>query len=184
MEPSIEQDFLTTATKRLRYYKDLGDKAMAQLEPEDLFYSPGEESNSIAVIVQHVHGNMMSRWTNFLTEDGEKPWRQRDREFENITVTPTAVLENWEEGWKCLFGALSALQTSDLKKNVTIRLESLTVVDAINRQLAHYPYHVGQIVFLARMIKKQGWKSLSIPRGQSEQYNQSSEIKDPAKNFK
>jgi Protein of unknown function (DUF1572) len=184
MEPSIEQDFLTTATKRLKYYKDLGDKAMAQLEPEDLFYSPGEESNSIAVIVQHVHGNMMSRWTNFLTEDGEKPWRQRDREFENIIETPAAVLENWEEGWKCLFGALSSLQASDLKKNVTIRQEPLTVVDAINRQLAHYPYHVGQIVFLARMIKKQGWESLSIPRGQSEQYNQSSEIKDPAKNFK
>ena len=184
MEPSIEQDFLTTATKRLKYYKDLGDKAMAQIDPDGLFYSPGEESNSIAVVVQHMHGNMMSRWTNFLTEDGEKPWRQRDKEFENLPATREAILEIWEEGWQCLFGALNALKPSDLGKTVTIRQEPLTVIDAINRQLAHYPYHVGQIVYLARMLKKQEWKSLSIPRGQSEQYNQSAEIKDPASKFR
>ena len=183
MEPSIEQDFLVTATKRLKYYKDLGDKAMAQLDPGDIFYSPGEESNSIAVIVQHMHGNMMSRWTNFLTEDGEKPWRQRDKEFENLPATREAILEIWEQGWQCVFGALSALQPSDLKKTVTIRQEPLTVIDAINRQLAHYPYHVGQMVYLARMIKKMGWQSLSIPRGQSEQYNQTAPIKDPASKF-
>jgi hypothetical protein len=184
MELSIELDFLTAATKRLKYYKDLGDKAMAQLEPDDFFYTPGEESNSIAVIVQHLHGNMMSRWTHFLTEDGEKAWRHRDKEFEVSANTPAAIMEKWEAGWNCLFETLEDLKPSDLRKKVTIRQEPLTVIDAINRQLAHYPYHVGQIVYLARMRKKQDWQSLSIPKGQSDQYNQSSDLKDPAKKFK
>ncbi len=183
MDHSIEQDFLATAIKRLRYYKDLGDKAMAQLMEVDLSFSPGEESNSIAVIVQHLHGNMLSRWTNFLSEDGEKSWRNRDIEFEILPVSKESILKKWEEGWDCLFSTLTSLQPGDLSKTVSIRDESLTVVDAINRQLAHYPYHIGQIVYLARMIKKQDWYSLSIPKGQSQQYNQTAVVKDPASKF-
>lgn len=183
MANSFETEFLSTAIKRLKYYKDLGDKAMAQLQQEDFTFSPGEESNSIAVIVQHLHGNMLSRWTNFLTEDGEKDWRIRDEEFETRVSKSDEILQKWEEGWACLFRALESLTPADLLKTVFIRKEPLSVVDAINRQLAHYPYHVGQIVYLARMTQKNQWKSLSIPKGQSEQYNQQTGLKDPAKKF-
>ena len=181
---STGNDYLSTAIKRLKYYKELGEKTFEQLTESELHYSPGPESNSIAVIIQHMAGNMLSRWTNFLTEDGEKPWRQRDEEFEIHSFSKQQLIEMWQNGWNCFFNTLQSLSENDLSKTVHIREEPLTVTDAINRQLAHYPYHIGQIVYLGRMIKKADWKNLSIPRGESQKYNQSEGAKDPAKNFK
>jgi hypothetical protein len=180
---SIGKDYLETVIKRLRYYKDLGDKTFEQLNEADLHYQPNEESNSIAIIIQHMAGNMLSRWTNFLEEDGEKEWRQRDDEFEVHVYTKEQLLTTWEKGWKCFLDTLSGLKKKDLQKIITIRKEELTVVDAINRQLAHYPYHIGQIVYIGRMIRKHDWKILSIPKGSSMQYNQGQQVKDPAKKF-
>ncbi len=180
---STGTDFLQTAIRRLKYYKDLGEKALLQLAEKDFLYKPGPESNSIAVIIQHLSGNMLSRWTNFLQEDGEKDWRNRDEEFADIAYTRTQLLEKWEAGWYCFLTALESLQEDDLSKTVYIRKEALSVPDAINRQLAHYPYHIGQLIFLARMLKKENWQSLSIAPRQSEQYNQSTAVKDPAKKF-
>ena len=167
---SLEQGFLKDAIKRFRYYKELGDKTFEQLKEADFLYQPSTESNSIAVIIQHLYGNMLSRWTNFLTEDGEKVWRIRDREFEEIKHNKEEILSLWNLGWSCLFNTLESLTTADLTKTVTIRTEPLTVYDAILRQLAHYPYHVGQIVYLGRMVTNENWKSLSIPKGNSETY--------------
>lgn len=167
----IEQDFLASAIKRVKYYKGLAEKTFEQLEDADFHYQPNEASNSIAVIIQHISGNMLSRWTNFLTEDGEKSWRNRDDEFEVHNQSKQQLMESWEKGWKCFLDALQALQPADLEKTIYIRSEALTVVDAINRQLAHYPYHVGQIAYIGRMIRNNEWKSLSIPKGQSEAFN-------------
>ena len=181
---STTNDYLVTATKRLKYYKELAEKTFDQLTEAELHYTPGPESNSIAVIVQHMAGNMLSRWTNFLTEDGEKSWRKRDDEFEVHSFSKQKLMEIWQEGWNCFFNTLQSLSEVDLAKTVYIREEPLSVTDAINRQFAHYPYHIGQIVYLGRMMKKEDWKNLSIPRGASQQYNQSEGAKDPAKNFK
>ena len=153
------------------YYKSLGEKAMAQVSDEALFHMPDAKSNSISVIVKHLHGNMLSRWTDFLTTDGEKEWRKRDEEFEEGTSTRAEVMRQWEEGWACLFAALNGLTPDDLGKTVYIRNMGQTVEDAIVRQLAHYAYHTGQIVYLARLFNEGDWKSLSIPKGQSETYN-------------
>lgn len=180
---TFQSDYLKTVIRRLKYYKDLGDKTFDQLADEDFHYQFNEESNSIAIIIQHMAGNMLSRWTNFLTEDGEKSWRQRDDEFTVHQYSKTQLIEIWEKGWKCFLEALEALKEDDLLKTVTIRGESLTVTDAINRQLAHYPYHVGQIAYIGRMAKSSQWNSLSIPKGGSANYNQNSAIKDPAKKF-
>lgn len=177
---SLGKDFLQTAVKRLKYYKQLGDKTFEQLNDWDFHYQPNDDSNSVAMIIQHMSGNMLSRWTNFLTEDGEKEWRQRDAEFEAGKQSKRELLELWEKGWTCFFTALTDLKKKDLKKIVTIRKEALTVTDAINRQLAHYPYHVGQIVFIGKILKSKNWKSLSIPKGQSQAFNSSAESKDPA----
>jgi hypothetical protein len=168
---TIASVFLQTAIKRLSYYKDLGDKTFAQLQEDDFYYRPNEASNSIAVIIQHMSGNMLSRWTNFLTEDGEKRWRNRDTEFETHAYTKEELLQIWQKGWQCVLNAWSALEEADLLKTIYIRTESLSVIDAINRQLAHYPYHVGQIVYLGREIKNSQWQSLSIPKGDSAVYN-------------
>lgn len=180
---SIGKEFLNTAIRRLKYYKDLGDKTFAQLNDEQMHYAPNEESNSIAVIVQHISGNMLSRWTNFLTEDGEKEWRQRDDEFEIHQWTKQQVIDIWEKGWTCFFDTLASLKEEDLLKTVTIRQEALTAIDAINRQLAHYPYHIGQIIYVGKEIMNNDWKNLSIPRGDSVKYNSSDKVKDPAKKF-
>lgn len=180
---SIGNDFLETAIRRLKYYKELGDKTFAQLNEWDFHYQPNDESNSIATIIQHLSGNMLSRWTNFLTEDGEKEWRKRDEEFDVHQYTKEQLVALWEKGWACFLDTLSSLKKKDLKKTVTIRQEELTVIDAINRQLAHYPYHIGQIIFLAKIIKNKNWQNLSIPKGNSQAYNQSGDIKDPAKKF-
>lgn len=180
---SIRKDYLQTVIKRLRYYKDLGDKTFEQLVEWDFHYQPNPESNSIAIIVQHIAGNMLSRWTNFLTEDGEKEWRHRDAEFEDQHKNREELIAYWEKGWECFLSAISSLKKKDLKKTIIIRGEKLTVVDAINRQLAHYPYHIGQIIYIAKAIKNVSWKNLSVPKGGSADYNNSVEIKDPAKAF-
>jgi len=161
---NTEDVLLQAAVKKFKVQKSLGEKTFAQLNDEDLFFKPSKESNSIAVIVQHMSGNMLSRWTDFLTEDGEKPWRERDKEFEDIPSTKEHVIDTWNKGWQCVFDALESLQAGDVLKTVSIRGESLSVVDAIVRQLDHYGYHVGQIVYIGRMIKDESWQSLSIPK--------------------
>ncbi|HTN47155.1 MAG TPA: DUF1572 family protein [Flavipsychrobacter sp.] len=163
--------YLKSATRQFEYYKSLGERAMMQLEDTALFYQVNEETNSIAIIVKHLWGNMLSRWTNFLTEDGEKPWRERDGEFEAGIKTREELLQKWKEGWQCLFDALSSITDEDLEQIVYIRNEGHTILEAINRQIAHYSYHVGQIVFIAKMIKDNNWQSLSIPRNHSASYN-------------
>ena len=163
--------FLTSVVKRLRYYKELADKTFEQLPEEDLHFAAGEESNSIAIIIQHMHGNMMSRWQDFLTSDGEKEWRQRDAEFEEQHLSKVHLTALWEEGWKCVFDALQSLTVADLEKMIYIRSEPLSVIDAINRQLAHYPYHVGQIIYIGKMIKNTNWQNLSVPKGKSAEFN-------------
>src|SRR5215213_7997058 len=145
--------FLDSTIKRLKEYELLGERTFAQLSDEQLNFQPNKESNSIAIIVRHMHGNMLSRWTNFLTEDGEKPWRNRDEEFEVHEYSKQQLLELWEKGWDCFLNALTSLTENDLLKTVYIREEPLLVIDAINRQLAHYPYHVGQILYIAKIIK-------------------------------
>ncbi len=164
-------DFLSSCIKQFQYYKDLGEKTFAQISEEKLFWKCTEESNSIATIVTHLHGNMISRWTEFLTTDGEKEWRKRDKEFENDIKTKDELLSRWNEGWECLFSAITSLTESDLKRKVYIRNMGHTVTEAINRQLAHYAYHVGQIVFVGKMIAGKEWNSLSIAKGFSKDYN-------------
>lgn len=164
-------DYLNSTKKQFTYYKMLGEKAMAQLPEEKLFWQCGPDCNSIATIVKHLCGNMLSRWTDFLTTDGEKEWRNRDAEFENDIVSKAALMQRWEQGWSCLFNALDQLTTADFKKEVFIRNMGQSVMDAINRQLAHYPYHVGQVVFIAKMACGHNWQSLSIPMGNSQVYN-------------
>ena len=159
-------------TKRLfMLYKQLGEKAMAQVDDEQLSWQANADSNSIATIVKHMWGNMLSRWTDFLTTDGEKPWRQRDAEFENDVLARDVMMQQWEEGWQCLFNALDSMTDADLEKIVYIRNEGHTVVEAINRQIAHYSYHVGQIVYISKLRSKEDWNSLSIPRNKSADYN-------------
>ncbi|MCC6153461.1 MAG: DUF1572 family protein [Candidatus Hydrogenedentes bacterium] len=171
---NIGETFLDSALFRFRGTKSLGDKAIAQLDDADLAWIPGEESNSIAVIIQHLHGNMMSRWTDFLISDGDKPWRDRDGEFvEPSTLDRDALLKKWEDGWACLLRAIESLTPGDLLRDVTIRGEKMNALDAINRQIAHVSYHVGQIVYLARMRKGNAWQTLSIARGQSKNYKAS-----------
>lgn len=167
----MNQTYLESITKQFEYYKLLGDKAMDQLPSEQLFWQYNSESNSIAIIVNHLAGNMLSRWTDFLTSDGEKEWRNRDAEFEQTLKTESDVRARWNEGWECLFKAIRALQEADLDKIIYIRNQGHTVIEAINRQLAHYPYHIGQMVFIAKVISSENWKSLSIPKGNSEAYN-------------
>ncbi|MGN6618387.1 MAG: DUF1572 family protein [Ilyomonas sp.] len=169
---NFEQGFLQDVIKRFNNYKQLGDKTFEQLKEEDFFFLPSPDSNSIAIIIQHMYGNMLSRWTNFLTEDGEKDWRKRDAEFEPADATKDDLFSFWNEGWKCLLQTLQSLKEDDLMKTIHIRSEPLFAYDAILRQLAHYAYHVGQIITIARMIKDKDWKSLSIPKGSSQQYNE------------
>lgn len=155
--------FLESAKKRLIAYKELGEKTFAQLTDEQLNWHSDAHSSSIAVIVRHMSGNMLSRWTHFLTEDGEKPWRERDAEFEEPQWSKAELIAAWEKGWQCLLHALNALTTDELSKTVSIRHEPLSVTDAILRQLAHYAYHIGQIVYIGKLLLGNQWKSLSIP---------------------
>ena len=164
-------DYLESVKKQFAYYKMLGEKTFAQLSDEQLFLQVTEESNSIGTIVKHLWGNMLSRWTDFLTTDGEKEWRQRDAEFENDIQDRNELLAKWNEGWDCLFTALNSLTEKNLTDEIYIRNQGHTVLEAINRQLAHYPYHVGQIVFIGKMLVNEKWISLSIPKGNSKEYN-------------
>lgn len=165
------QNYLKSVVKYFEHYRTLGEKALGQVADDGLFWQYNSESNSIAKIVQHLAGNMLSRWTDFLTSDGEKSWRNRDAEFEPIIKNREELLARWNEGWDCMLNTLKSLSQNDLDKLVYIRGEAHSVVDAINRQLAHAPYHVGQIVFIGKMLAGENWHSLSIPRGQSEVFN-------------
>ena len=172
METSLAKHYLEDSVLNFRGYKKLAEGAIEQVADEDFFRALDEEANSIAVIIKHMVGNMLSRWTDFLTTDGEKPDRNRDMEF---VLTPEAtraeLLARWERGWECVFAAVESLQPEDLMRTVLIRGEEYTVVKAINRQMTHYGYHIGQIVFLAKHFKSQEWKSLSIPRNRSAEFN-------------
>lgn len=167
----MKNNFLESSIKQFEYYKLLGEKTFEQLNDEQLVWQYNEESNSIATIVKHLWGNMLSRWTDFLTTDGEKEWRQRDAEFVNDITNKEDLMHKWNEAWDCLFKALNALTEADLLKEIFIRNQGHTVTEAIVRQLAHYPYHIGQIVFIGKMLQNENWKSLSIPRGNSNEYN-------------
>jgi uncharacterized damage-inducible protein DinB len=167
----MENEFIVSTKKQFEYYKMLGEKTFNQLSDEQLFWKFNEESNSIATIVKHMWGNMLSRWTDFMTTDGEKEWRNREAEFENDITDRAALMAKWEEGWSCLFTALDGLTEQDLTKEIFIRNQGHTVLEAIQRQLAHYPYHVGQIVFIGKMLCDEKWISLSIPKGNSSVYN-------------
>ena len=163
--------YLEDSLALFAYYKKLAERAMAQVTDEQLFACIDGESNCIAVIVKHMAGNMRSRWTDFLTSDGEKPDRNRDSEFEEPPATRSALLATWESGWTCLFSALQPLTDADLARVITIRGEKHSVMQAINRQLAHYPHHVGQIVLLAKHFARDSWQSLSVPRRGSAEFN-------------
>src|SRR5579864_3250092 len=161
---------LKDSTEVLRYYKRLAERAIAQVPDEALVAAPDSESNSIAIIVKHLAGNMRSRFTDFLTTDGEKPDRKRDTEFEAPAKTRADLMAMWETGWQCVFDALSPLNDEHLAQKVYIRSEAHSVIQALNRQLAHYAYHVGQIVYLAKHFAGANWTALTIPRGKSEEF--------------
>ena len=163
--------FLNYALLQCRKYKAMADGAMAQITPEQFFHALDPEANSIALLVKHVSGNQRSRWTNFLASDGEKPDRDRDGEFEVRGDTKESLMARWESGWKLFFDALAPLGDADLARVVTIRAEPHTVMQAVNRQMTHYAYHVGQIVLLAKHLAGAKWTSLSIPRGKSKEWD-------------
>ena len=172
MNESLAHEYLGDALSSFRAYKKLADKAIEQTKDEELFVTLDEESNSIAIVMKHMAGNMLSRWTDFLTSDGEKPDRNRDMEFViESQTTRGEVIAYWERGWKCVFEAVKALTPADLDRRVSIRGQEHTIVQAINRQLTHYSYHIGQIVFLAKYFRSTDWKSLSIPRNKSAAFN-------------
>lgn len=166
-----EANFLQSAIQQFRDYKLLAEKTFAQLKDDDFHHQPNETVNSVAINITHLYGNMLSRWTNFLTEDGEKEWRQRDDEFETHSYSREKLLQLWEDGWQAVFNAMESLEPCDLEKTIYIRSNPLSVIDAVHRQLTHYAYHVGQIVMLGKIIKGTEWQTLSIAKGQSLQFN-------------
>ena len=168
---SITETFLQSAEKEFRRYKLLGDKTFTRLSEEDIHWRLNEESNSIAVIVKHMAGNMLSRFTNFLSEDGEKEWRNRDDEFVDSFNTKQEMIDAWEKGWSCVFDALNTITAADFDTHVYIRGEKHSIYEAINRQLGHYAYHCGQLVMIGKNILGSNWDSLSIPKGGSDEFN-------------
>lgn len=171
MTNDMQENYLLSVIKQFEYYKSVGKKTIAQLSDDELFWQYHSESNSMAIMVNHLWGNMMSRWTDFLKSDGEKEWRNRDQEFEDTIKSRTELLQKWEEGWSCLFKALSTINSSNFNQQILIRNQNHSIVEAVNRQMMHYAYHVGQMVFLGKMIKGDQWQSLSIPKGQSKSFN-------------
>lgn len=167
----MENSYLSSIIKQFEYYKSLGEKTINQLSIDELKHEFAEDSNSIAIIVKHITGNMLSRWTNFLTEDGEKEWRHRDSEFEDTFQNKKELLDFWNKGWDCLFNAVRPLTSDDLERIIYIRNQGHTVTEAINRQLSHYAYHIGQLVFLGKLTKGKNWVSLSVAKGKSATYN-------------
>ena len=177
----MKSSYLPSSIKQFKYYKSLGDKTISQLSFEELKKEYTPDSNSIAIIVKHMVGNMLSRWTNFLTEDGEKTWRHRDEEFIDTYKTKEDLLNSWNKGWNALFEAIQPLSETNLEHIIYIRNQGHTVTEAINRQMMHYAYHVGQIVFLGKLIKDKEWQSLSIPKGESKTYNKDKFEKDKSR---
>jgi hypothetical protein len=169
-QQTVGDHYLAIVKENFQGIKTLGEKALAQLSDADYHWQPDGESNSIAIIIKHMSGNMISRWTDLLTSDGEKPTRHRDEEFIDTADTPAQVQARWQRGWACLFEALDQLQEPDLLRVIYIRAEPHTVIKAINRQLIHYSNHVGQIIYLAKHRRSQDWQSLSIARGKSGDY--------------
>ncbi|MDY2586935.1 DUF1572 family protein [Winogradskyella aquimaris] len=167
----MKTKYLDSVKKQFEYYKSVGEKTFNQLNEEELFWQFNEESNSIAIIVNHLWGNMKSRWTNFLTSDGEKEWRNRDLEFESVIKTKNDLIDKWNDGWKCLFNALDSITKDNFETKVYIRNQEHSIIEAINRQLAHYAYHIGQLVYIGKMIKGSEWKSLTISKGKSHKFN-------------
>ena len=164
-------NFLQSAIQQFIDYKSMADRTFSQLKDEHFFYCPNDASNSLAIIITHMNGNMLSRWTNFLTEDGEKEWRSRDAEFETQNLSRQQLIQLWDEGWKCLLDTLQTLKAEDLDKTIYIRTKPLTVIEAIHRQLTHYASHVGQIIYIGKMLVGNNWKSLSIAKGESKDFN-------------
>ncbi|ASN05442.1 DUF1572 domain-containing protein [Virgibacillus necropolis] len=178
---SFGNEYLQVVQDRFKSVKTLGNKTICQLSEEDIHWVFNEESNSVAVIVKHLSGNMVSRWSDFLVSDGEKPYRNREQEFENNISSKQDLVAIWEKGWNILFETLNDLGEQDLLKKIYIRSERHTVLDAIERQMAHYAYHVGQIVYIGKQLKDGDWKTLSIPKGKSEEYLQHMEKKHKEK---
>ncbi len=172
MGENVIENYLSDAIASFRSYKKLAEKALEQVPDEEFFWSLDSESNSVAIIVKHIAGNQRSRWKDFLTTDGEKPDRNRDMEFELFDETREFIMAGWESGWTTLFSALENLSPGDFSKTITIRGEPHTVVEAINRQLTHYAYHIGQITFLAKHFRTKEWKTLSVPRNKSQEFNE------------
>ena len=166
--------------KLYQYYKSLGDKTLERLTDEEMNWQYNGESNSVAIIVKHMWGNMLSRWTDFLTSDGEKAWRDRDGEFEGVFMPKEELLQKWEEGWACVIKALESLTPDDMQKIVYIRNQGHTVEEAIQRQLAHYAYHVGQLVYLGKMLQGERWQTLSIAKRGSKEFNDQKFSEDPS----
>lgn len=164
-------NYLESALKEFKRYKNLGDKSFAQLRDKDIHWSPNEESNSIAIVVKHMVGNMRSRWTDFLHSDGEKSWRNRDTEFEDPYKTIQEMTEAWDKAWDLVFNTLESIDQESFHKKVQIRKEEHSVIEAVNRQLGHYAYHTGQIVYIAKSVLGDNWQSLSIPKGGSDEFN-------------
>ncbi|MGJ9458343.1 DUF1572 family protein [Oceanobacillus sp. CF4.6] len=167
---TVGNEYLKVVQERFRSVKELGDKTIQQLSEDDIHWALNHSSNNIAIIVKHLSGNMISRWTEFLTSDGEKTYRKRDQEFANTISSKQEMISIWERGWSTLTKTIDNLNEEDLLKNIYIRGESHTVIDAIERQMAHYAYHIGQIVYVGKQIKNEEWESLSIPNGKSEEY--------------
>ena len=165
------ENYLNNVHNQFKYYKRLGDRTFAQLKDEDLFWVSDEDANSIAILVNHLSGNMISRWTDFLTTDGEKSFRHRDAEFQETIKSREQLLSRWEKGWDCLFKAIESINESNFESSIYIRNQKHTITEAVNRQMMHYAYHIGQIVFIGRMLKGGNWESLSIPKGKSKEYN-------------
>lgn len=170
---NFTENYLQSALKEFKRYKNLGDKTFGRLSDEDIHWHANEESNSIAILVKHMAGNMRSRWTNFLTEDGEKEWRNRDTEFEDSFTSKEEMINAWEEGWDTVFNAMGSIGQHNFDSPVYIRDEKHSIVEAVNRQLGHYAYHTGQIISIAKNILGKDWESLSIPKGGSREFNQS-----------
>jgi hypothetical protein len=168
---NLQAAYLKSILFEYQRYKSLGDKTFVQLNDADIHWKYENTGNSIAVIVKHLSGNMLSRWTNFFSEDGEKTWRNRDSEFEDSYKTKEEMLDAWEKGWNCFFDAIQDINEENFTNTIKIRNEPHSILQALNRQLAHYSYHIGQIVLLGKTIKGENWVSLSIPKGQSEAFN-------------
>ncbi|MCQ0109967.1 DUF1572 family protein [Zhouia sp. CL16] len=167
----LNSNYLESTRKQFRYYKSLADKTFVVLNDDDIHWRNVEAQNNIVTLVKHMAGNMLSRFTNFLSEDGEKDWRNRDDEFEDTLATKDEMITYWDKGWNCLFNSIDNLSPNDLERIIYIRNEGHTVLEALNRQMAHYAYHVGQIVFIGKLLKGDQWNSLTIPKGASKDFN-------------